>query len=258
MLNVKKTRHELFMVKYKHCENCNSVYDTESWIGEVHTYDGFCSSCMTGEKEENQMQQEGAEDHMGDKHNREHTERMEDIHKRTQSSPIEVERNLLSSLEQKANDVLCGEGSINVLIKEIKDGLVDKAKERIEETFQSFDVNKIDAQKVVEYAENILDYLSEYKDYMDNVIIKIQNKPKMKVKTAIDKVFKDSMANMPKNISKDVLLSKKAILNIVSDKAINWYKIYSDTKDVLELTKKMVLHPFNEIQKKLSTLPFYA
>ncbi len=257
MLNVIKTRHELFMVKYNHCEKCKSIYNTEIWIGEVHAYNGICPSCMGGEQQNNQTQQESSKDHMGDKHDREYTERTEDIHEETQSSLIEIERNLLSSLEQKANDVLNGEGSINVLIKEIKDGLVDKAKERIEETFQSFDAGKIDAQKVVKYAENILDYLSEYKDYMDNVIIKIQNKPKMKIKTAIDKVFKESMANMPKDVSKDILLDKKVMLKSVSEEAVNCYKIYSDMKDGFEITKKMVLHPFNEIQKKLRTLPFY-
>ena len=245
------------MVKYKHCENCKSIYDTKSWIGEVHTYNGFCSSCMTGDKEENQIQQEGTEKHILDKHDTDHIEKTKYFHKRTQSSPIEVERNLLSSLGQKANDVLSGKCSIYVLIKEMKDDLVDKAKERIEETFQSFDVKKIDAQKVVDSAENIMAYLSEYKYFMDNVVVKIQNKPKMKVKTAIDKVFKESMANMPKDISKNILLRKKATLKTISEKAVIWHKIYSDTKDVLELTKKMVLHPFNEIQKKLSTLPFY-
>jgi CRISPR/Cas system-associated endonuclease Cas1 len=79
----------------------------------------------------------------------------------------------------------------------------------------------------------------------------------MKVKTAIDKVIKESMANMPKDVSKDILLNKKAMLNTVSDQALEWYKIYSDTKDVLELTKKMLLHPINEIQKNLRSLPFY-
>ncbi len=245
------------MVKYNHCEKCKSVYGTESWIGEVHIYSGICPSCMEGEQQENQMQQESTEEHIVDKHDRQENERMKDIHESVQSSPIEIEKNLLSSLEQKANDVLFGESSIDVLIKEIKDDLVDNSRKRIEETFQSFDVGKIDAQKVVDYVDNILAYLSEYKDYMDNVIIKIQNKPKIKVKTAIDKVFKESMVNMPKDIAKDVLLNKKAMLKTVFDKAVKWYKIYSDTKDVLELTKKMVIHPFNEIQKKLYTLPFY-
>lgn len=245
------------MVKYKHCENCKSVYDTESWIGEVHIYDGYCSSCTTGGNKENQMQQEIVEDHIGDKHDRDHVEKTKDIYERSQSSPIEVEINLLSSLEQKANDVLSGKGSIDVLIKELKDDLVDKAKERIEETFQSFDVNKIDAQKFIDSVEDIMAYLSEYKDFMDNVVLKIQIKPKMKVKTAIDKVLKESMANMPKDVSKDIILNKKTMLNTVSDQAVKWYKIYSDTKDVLELTKKMLLHPINEIQKNLKSLPFY-
>ena len=245
------------MVKYKHCKICKSVYDTESWTGEVHIYDGFCSSCMTGDNEENQTQQEIAEDHIGDKHNRDQVEKIKDIYERSQSSPIEAEINFLSSLEQKTNDVLSGKGSIDVLIKEIKDDLVDKAKERIEETFQSFDVNKIDAQKVIDSVEDIMAYLSEYKDFMDKVVLKIQIKPKMKVKTAIDKVLKESMTNMPKDVSKDILLNKKTMLNTVSDQAVKWYKIYSDTKDVLELTKKMLLHPINEIQRNLRSLPFY-
>ena len=246
------------MVKYNHCEKCKNIYNTETWIGEVHAYNGICPSCLAGEQQVNQMEQESAEDHMVDKHDTEHDEKMIANHESTQSSPLEIERSLLSKLEQKANDVLSGEGSINVLIKEIKDDLVDKAKERIGETFKNFDVNKIDAQKVVDYAENILDYLSEYIDYMNNVVKKLQDNPKMKVKTAIDKFFKESMANMPKDVAKDVLLNKKAMLKTLSDKAVKWYNIYADTKDVFELTKKMGLHPFNEIQKKLSTLPFYT
>ncbi|KKK42918.1 MAG: hypothetical protein Lokiarch_31280 [Candidatus Lokiarchaeum sp. GC14_75] len=245
------------MVKYKHCEKCKSIYNTESWIGEVHVYTGICPSCMAGEQQENQMQQKNAVDPYINKNITEETERLKDIHEHTQTSPIEIEKDLLSGLGQKANDVLFGEGSINVLIKEIKDGLIDKAKKRIGETFQSFDVNKIDAQKVVNYAENILDYLNEYKNYMDNVIKKLQDNRKMKVKTAIGKVFKESMVNMPKDVAKDVLLNKKARLKIVSEKAVKWYNIYSDTRDVFELTKQMGLHPFKEIQKKLSTLPFY-
>jgi len=245
------------MVKFNHCEKCKKIYSTESWIGEVHIYSGNCPSCIGEEKQEIQAQQESIEEPIVDKQDREENERMKDIHKNIQSSPIEIEKNLLSSLEQRATDVLYGESSIDVLIKEIKDDLVDNARERIGETFQSFDVGKIDAQKVVDYADNILTYLSEYKDYMDKVIIKIQNKPKLKVKSAIDKVFKESMNNMSKDIAKDVLLNKKAMLKTVSDQAVKWYNIYSDTKEVLELTKKMVLHPFNEIQKNLSTLSFY-
>ncbi|MBA7622877.1 hypothetical protein ES703_30264 [subsurface metagenome] len=80
----------------------------------------------------------------------------------------------------------------------------------------------------------------------------------MNVKTAIEKVFKETMTNMPKDVAKDVLLNKKAILKKVYGKTLRWYSIYSDTKDALELTKKMILHPFMEIYKKLSTLPFYA
>jgi len=246
------------MVKYNHCEKCKRIYSTVAWVGEVHSYNGICPSCMAGEQQENQMQQESAEDHIVNKYDTEHPERMEDIHGSTQSSPIQIEKSLLSSLEQKANEVFSGGGSIDVLIKEINIGLIDKAKERIEETFQSFDAKKIDAQKVVDYVENTFDYLSEYKDYMDNVDIKLQGNRKMKVKTAIEKVFKESMANMPKDVAKDVLLYKKAMLKTVFGKAVKWYSIYSDTKDVLELTKKMVLHPFITIQNKLSTLPFYA
>ncbi len=246
------------MVKYNHCEKCKSVYSTTPWIGEVHAYNGICPSCMAGEKQDNQMQQESQYDHVEDKHDAEHAETMKDNHESTQSSPLEIEKRLLSSLEQKANVVLSGEGSIVVLIKEIKDDLVDKAKERIGKTFKSFDVNKIEAQKVVDHAENILDYLSEFKDYMDDLVKKLQDNPKMKVKTAIDKVFKESIANLPKGGTKDVFLNKKDILKTVSDKTLKFYNIYSDTKDVSELTKKMGLHPFYEIQKKLSTLPFYG
>ncbi|MHA1106537.1 MAG: hypothetical protein ACTSPN_12590 [Promethearchaeota archaeon] len=246
------------MVKYNHCEKCKSVYSTAPWIGEVHAYNGICPSCIAGEQQENQMQQESQDDHVEDKHETENSEATKDNQESTQSSPLEIEKRLLSSLEQKANVVLSGEGSIVVLIKEIKDDLVDKAKERIGETYKSFDVNKIEAQKVVDQAENILDYLSEYKDYMDDLVKKLQDNPKMKVKTAIDKVFKESMVNLPKNVTKDAFLNKKVILKTVSDKALKLYNIYSDTKDVSELTKKMGLHPFYEIQKKLSTLPFYG
>ncbi len=246
------------MVKYNHCEKCKSVYNTESWIGEVHVYIGICPSCMAGGQQENQIQQKNAVDHNINKNSTEEAERLKEIHEHTQTSPIEIEQRLLSGLEQKSNDVLFGEGSINVLIKEIKDGLVDKAKKRIGETFQSFDVNRIDAQEVVDYAENILDYLSEYKNYMDKVVKKLQANRKMKVKTAIGKVFKESMVNMPKDVAKDVLLNKKVRLKIVSEKAVKWYNIYSNTRDVFELTKQMALHPFKEIQKKLSTLPFYT
>ena len=246
------------MVKYKHCKECKSIYDTEPWIGEVHIYSGICSSCMEEEQPGNQAPQESLEDTVSDKFGTEQAEIIQDIHEHTRSTPIEIEKNLLSSLEQKATNVLTGMGSINVLIKEIKDDLVDKAKEWIEETFQSFDVNKIEAQKTVDYAESILVYLSEYKDYMDNIVKLIESKPKMKVKTAIDKVFKESMANLPKDVAKDIFLERKAMLKTVSDKAVKCYNIYSDTKDVHELIKKIGLHPFNEIQKKLTTLPFYT
>jgi hypothetical protein len=246
------------MVKYKHCEECRSIYDTEPWIGEVHTYSGKCPSCMEEDQSGNQSPQKSLEDKVLDKFGTEQVEIIQDIHEHTRSTPIEIEKNLLSTMEQKANDVLSGMGSINVLIKEIKDDLVDKAKERIEETFQSFDANKIEAQKIVDYAESILVYLSEYKDYMDNIVKLIESKPKMKVKTAIDKVFKESMKNLPKDVAKDIFLERKAMLKTVSDKAVKCYNIYSDTKDVLELIKKIGLHPFNEIQKKLTTLPFYT
>jgi len=246
------------MVKYNHCEKCKKVYNTEPWIGEVHTYSGICPSCITEEQQENQMQIETAEAHIANRHDTEQDHKTEDAHESTQSSPLEVEKSLLSRLEQMANDILSDQGSMDVLIKELKLGLVDKAKERIEATFQSFDVNKIDAQKVVDFAEKTFSYLSEYKDYMDNVVIKLQANPKMKVKTAIEKVYKDSLGKIPKNVAKDVLLNKKVMLKTVLGKSVKWYSIYADTDNELELTKKMVLHPFNEIQKKLSTLPFYA
>jgi len=246
------------MVKYSHCEKCKDVYNTETWIGVVHIYKGICPSCMEEEQQENQIPQEVMDTQMVDKHDTVHPEKVKTDSETTQTSPIEIDKNLLFHLEQKANDVLSSKGSIDVLIKEIKSDLVEKAREKIEETFESFDVNKIDAQKVVDYAENILDYLSEYKNYMDCVVQKLQNKPKMKVKTAIDKVLKESMANIQKDVAKDVFLNKKEVLKTVSDKAVKWYKIYSDTKNTFELTKKMVLHPFTEIQKNLCTLPFYA
>jgi len=246
------------MVKYNHCEKCKDIYNSKSWIGEVHIYKGICPSCMEEEQQENQIQQEVLDNQMVDKHDTVCPEKMITDNETTQTSPIEIDKNLLFHLEQKANDVLSSKSSIDVLIKEIKDDLVEKAKEKIEETFESFDVKKIDAQKVVDYAENILDYLSEYINYMDSVVNKLQNKPKMKVKTAIDKVFKESMANIQKDVAKDVLFNKKEILKTVSDKAVKWYNIYSNTKNTFELTKKMVLHPFTEIQKKLCTLPFYA
>ncbi|MFX1307609.1 MAG: hypothetical protein ACFFDG_12425, partial [Promethearchaeota archaeon] len=136
--------------------------------------------------------------------------------------------------------------------------LVEKAKVRIEETIQSFDAYKIDAQKVINYVEKTFDYLSEYKEYMDNVVKKLQDKPKMKVKTAIEKVYKDTIVNLPKEVAKDVLLNKKELYKTVYSKAVKWYNFYSDIEDIYDLTKKMTLHPFNEVQKKLSTLPFYT
>ncbi|MHA2006220.1 MAG: hypothetical protein ACXABO_16460 [Promethearchaeota archaeon] len=245
------------MVKYNHCKKCKSVYSTKPWIGEVHEYNGYCPSCGIGEAQENQLQQESEEDVLLNK-NTDQSGFMEEIHETAQISPLEVEKNLLLSLEQRATEFLSSDGSVEVLIREIKVDLVNKAKERIEETYQSFDVNKIEAQKIVGHAENILNYLSDYKDYMDNVVIKIQSKPKMKVKTALDKVFKESMATMPKDIAKDILSSKKAKLKLVFEKALKWYDLHSDTKDALELTKKMVLHPFTTIQNNLSTLTFYS
>lgn len=239
------------MVKYYHCEKCKKVYNTETWIGEVHMYNGTCSSCEEEEPQELETDQENGlintSDHMESP-----------LIETPQSIPIENEKNLLRNLEQKANEVLSYKGSIDVLIKEIRDGLVEKAKERIEETIHSFDVNKIEALKVIDYTEKTFDYISEYKDYMDNVVKKLQNKPKMKVKTALEKVFKEAMTNIPKDVAKDVLISKKATLKNVFGKAVKWYNFYSGIEDVNELTKTMFLHPFNEIQKKLGTLPFYT
>ncbi|MFX1457640.1 MAG: hypothetical protein ACFFDB_19920 [Promethearchaeota archaeon] len=245
------------MVKYKHCEKCKSIYSTEPWIGEVHTYIGICPSCMEEEPQECQIQKDIVEDDIVETQEVEKVEGKEVTLETIQTPLTDTDRILLNSLEQKANEVLSGDRSINVLIKEIKDDLVGKAKQRIEETFQSFDAGKIDAQKAIDYAERILDYLSEYKEYMDNVIIKLHDKPKIKVKAAIDKVLKESISDIPKDISKDILLNRKAILNIVSDKAKEWYNFYSDTKDALNITSKMVLHPFKEIQDKLNSLPFY-
>ncbi len=251
------------MVKYNHCEKCRSVINTESWIGEVHAYTGTCPSCMAREHPENLITDEKLEIHrekpqIGNKYNTEHSDKMNDIHESTQSSPIEIEKSLLSRLEQKANDFLSGGGSIDVLIKEIKVELVDKAKERIGETFKSFDANKINAQKVIDYVENMFDYLSVYKEYMDKLVKKLQDKPKINVKTAIEKVFKETMTNMPRDVPKNVFLNKKVMLKTAFGEAVGCYGIYSDTKDSLELTKKMFLHPFKTIQNKLSTLPFYA
>ncbi|MFX1292704.1 MAG: hypothetical protein ACFFAG_17300 [Promethearchaeota archaeon] len=246
------------MVKYNHCEKCKRVYDTEPWIGEVHAYNGICPSCMETEQDSNQLEKDIAEDRIENIQDTEHVEEIKNIHKSNQSSPLEIEKRLLSGLEQKAGDVILGEESVDVLIKEIRDGLIDKAKKRIGETFQSFDSKRIDAQKIVDYVENMCEYLSEYEDYMKCVVKKLRDKPKLKVKTAIDKVFKETMANMPKDIAKDVLLNKKAMLKIVFGKAEKWYSIYSDIEDASALTKKMVLHPFTKIQKKFSTLPFYS
>lgn len=244
------------MVKYYHCEKCKKVYNTETWIGEVHMYNGTCPSCIEEEPQEEQIQQEqdliSSTDHM------ESTQPMKNTIETSKSSSIENEKSLLQNLEQKANEVLSYKGSIDVLIKEIRDGLVEKAKERIEETIQDFDVSKIEAQKVIDYIEKTFDYLSEYKDYMDNVVKKLQDKPKMKVKTALEKVFKEAITNMSKEVAKDVLLNKKATLKLAYGKAVKWFNVYSSIEDVNELTNKMYLHPFNEIQKKLSSLPFYT
>ncbi|MFX0039311.1 MAG: hypothetical protein ACFFCY_08120 [Promethearchaeota archaeon] len=246
------------MVKYYHCERCKKAFRTEAWIGEVHTYNGICPSCLGREQQEDQIQLERGDAPTINQYDTEPNQRMEINLEYTQSLPIEIEKSLLSNLDQKALDVLSGKNSINVLIKEIKDELVDKAKDRIEETIKSFDVSKIEAQKVIDYTEKTFDYLSEYKDYMDNLIKKLQDKPKMKVKTAIEKVFKETMANIHTDVAKDILLNKKVTLKTVFGNAIKWYNIYSDTEDIYELAKKMFLHPFNEIQKKLSTLPFYS
>jgi hypothetical protein len=245
------------MVKYYHCERCKRIYNTETWIGEVHLYDGVCSSCNAEEQQKGQIQQENVDTQTENKVINEQAETLNVIREATRASPIELEKELLLRLEQMANDVLSNQGSIDVLIKEIKIGLVDKAKERIDETIQSFDVSRIEAQKVITYVEKTFEYLSEYKNYMDDVAKKLQDKPKMKVKPALEKVFKESMTKLPKNIAKDALLNKKTMLKNVFGKAQKWFNIYSDIEDVNELTKKMVLHPFNEIQKKLRTLPFY-
>ncbi|MFX1280415.1 MAG: hypothetical protein ACFFA3_13485 [Promethearchaeota archaeon] len=240
------------MVKFVHCETCKKVYNTETFIGEVHMYSGTCPSC----KEQEQQNADNKEFTLNEINNSQ-VESIKDVQEIQQTSPIELDKELLLNLKQKANDIVSGLGSVEVLIKEIKDDLVRRAKEKIEETFQSFDVGKIDAQKVVKSAESILDYLSEYQDYMNKVVKKIQEKPKMKLKTAIEKVLKESTSEISKEIAKDAFLNRKSMLKKVYGKAIKWYDIYSGTEDVLTLAQKMILHPFNEIHKKLSTLPFY-
>ncbi|MFW9825280.1 MAG: hypothetical protein ACFFE4_20225, partial [Candidatus Thorarchaeota archaeon] len=157
------------MVKYNHCEKCKNIYSTETWIGEVHAYTGICPSCMEEEPQEDQNQEAIVEDDSLKTQEVEKVEETEVTLEPSQTPLTDTDRILLNSLEQKANEVLSGDRSINVLIKEIKDDLVGMAKQRIEETFQSFDAGKIDAQKAIDYAESILDYLSEYKEYMDNV-----------------------------------------------------------------------------------------
>ena len=250
------------MVKYIHCEKCKKVMETTPWIGLVHTYNGVCPSCKEVEQQENQIQQENAEDSVVEdsvveSDEREENKSLEEVQETTQSSPLVIEKNLLSGLERRVTEILSGIGSMDVLIKEIKIELIDKAKERIDETIQNFDVKKIDAQKVIDYVDKTFEYLSEYKEYMDDVVKKLQANPKMNIKTAIEKVYKEALGNLPKKVAKEVLVNQKALLKKVHGKAEKWYGIHSHTDDVLELTRKMVLHPFTEIQKKLSTLPFY-
>jgi hypothetical protein len=240
------------MVKFVHCELCKKVYNTETWIGEVHMYSGTCPSCR-----EEVQQKSVKKDLTMNEINNLQLEGTKDVQENQKTTPTDLDKDLLLNLKQKANDILSGLGSVEVLIKEIKDDLVGRARKKIEETFQSFDVGKIDAQKVVKSAERILDYLSEYQDYMNKVVKKIQEKPKMKVKTAIEKVYKESTSEISNEIAKDAFLNRKSMLKKVYGKAVKWYEIYSKTEDVLDLTKKMILHPFNEIQKKLGTLPFY-
>jgi len=93
------------MVKYNHCERCKSIYNTEPWIGEVHAYTGVCPSCMEKEQQEDISQQEIAEDYIGNQFDSEQVEVINEVHESTQSSPIEFEKNLLSGLEQKADEV---------------------------------------------------------------------------------------------------------------------------------------------------------
>jgi hypothetical protein len=233
---------------------CKKVISSENWIGEVHLYEGFCSSCSELKQESDISKGSTVEKLVNEAKQVEETIiPCETSH----DSQLEIEMALLSNLTQKADDVLSHQGSINVFIKEIKDDLVDKAKERIEQSIQSFDVKKIEAQKVINYTEGIFDLISDYNDYMNDIINKLQDKPKMKVKNAIEKVYKDSMAILPKDIAKDVLLGKKAMLKTICNKATKSYDIYSYIEDINELTKKMALHPFHVIQEKLSTLPFY-
>lgn len=238
------------MVKYSHCEKCKSIYNTETWIGEVHVYEGVCPSCLKEEKEEgkNQISPIRVE---------EPEKVIEEVNDVLEPPQLELERITLSSLEQRAHDVYYGEGSIYVLIKEINDDLVRKAKERIDQAYESFDINKKEAQKIVTNVETILEYLGEYKLYMDKLVEKLQIDPKIKIKTAIDKVFKESISNLPKQ-SKKIFQDKKIILKKVYDKSIDSYNRFSEIGDIFELTKQMSLDPFNEIREKLSNLPFYG
>jgi hypothetical protein len=245
------------MVKYNHCEKCKKVLNTEPWIGVVHAYNGICSSCMEEENHENDTKQDNKGDINLDKKDKDILEKLEESTENCITLPLERDKILLSNLEKKANEVISGESSIYVLIKEIKDDLINKANERIEETYESFDINKIEAQKVVKNTEYILEYLSDYKEYMDKLINKLKEKPSLKIKSTLGKIHKESIANLPKSITKEMLLDKKEVLKIVFTKTEEFYNFYSETEDVFELTKKMGLHPFTEIQRELSTLPFY-
>ncbi|MFX0007101.1 MAG: hypothetical protein ACFFAV_10280, partial [Candidatus Hermodarchaeota archaeon] len=108
------------MVKYYHCEKCKKVYNTENWIGEVHTYNGSCSSCIEKESQEQQTQQE--QKPLNDIYRTGSPLPMKNAIETTQSSPLEIEKNLLLNLAQRAEDILSSGSSIDVLIKEIRDG----------------------------------------------------------------------------------------------------------------------------------------
>jgi len=53
---------------------------------------------------------------------------------------------------------------------------------------------------------------------MDSIVIKLHNKSKLNAKTAIEKVYKETMGNMSKDVTKDVLLNKMVTLKIVFKK----------------------------------------
>ncbi|MFX0031019.1 MAG: hypothetical protein ACFE8B_17525, partial [Candidatus Hermodarchaeota archaeon] len=91
------------MVKYNHCEKCKSIYSTTPWIGEVHTYEGICPSCEAEEQQKSEISEVDVEDQIVNEFDVEHIEEMQDLQEITHSSPLEIDKDLLSNLEQKAS-----------------------------------------------------------------------------------------------------------------------------------------------------------